>query len=88
MPLSRVFDYGTCPCGGEHNSGMIPVTIHRAAGEPIVLSVPQGTCPLCGSRVYKAQVLERVEAITAQIEAQNINFSAEHAHEGESALPD
>jgi hypothetical protein len=33
-------------------------------GEPIVLEhVPQGACPLCGSRVYKTAVLEQIEAI-------------------------
>jgi hypothetical protein len=24
--------------------------------------VPQGACPWCGSRVYKAEMLERIEA--------------------------
>ncbi len=34
------------------------------AGKAVVLSnVPQGACPLCGSRVYKAEVLERIEAL-------------------------
>jgi len=29
----------------------------------IVLNdVPQGVCPQCGSRVYKAEMLERIEA--------------------------
>jgi hypothetical protein len=33
-------------------------------GERIVLTdVPQGACPLCGSRVYKAGVLEGIEAL-------------------------
>jgi YgiT-type zinc finger domain-containing protein len=32
--------------------------------EIIVLhDVPQGACPNCGSRVYKAEVLERIEAV-------------------------
>jgi hypothetical protein len=33
-------------------------------GKPIVLTnVPQGACPLCGSRIYKASILESIEAI-------------------------
>jgi hypothetical protein len=33
-------------------------------GENLVLSeVPQGACPQCGSRVYKAGVLEQLEAL-------------------------
>ncbi|WP_409467330.1 hypothetical protein [Streptomyces sp. HC307] len=27
----------------------------------VLLDVPQGTCPLCGSRVYKLAVLQRIE---------------------------
>ena len=33
-------------------------------GKVVVLTdVPQGACPLCGSRVYKAEVLERIESL-------------------------
>ena len=28
--------------------------------------VPQGACPVCGSRVYKAEVLERIEAMMSE----------------------
>jgi hypothetical protein len=32
-------------------------------GDTIVIpDVPQGACPVCGSRVYKARVLEEIEA--------------------------
>ena len=63
MPLSRVFDYGSCPCGGKYESRMVEVTIKGVGDEPVVLkNVPQGACPVCGSRVYKAQILERIEA--------------------------
>jgi hypothetical protein len=33
--------------------------------EQVILleNVPQGACPLCGSRVYKAQVLESIERV-------------------------
>jgi len=34
------------------------------AGTVVVLDdVPQGACPLCGSRVYKAGMLEAIEAV-------------------------
>ena len=29
----------------------------------VLTNVPQGACPLCGSRVYKAEVLERIESL-------------------------
>ena len=33
-------------------------------GKVVVLTdVPQGACPNCGSRVYKAEVLERIETL-------------------------
>jgi hypothetical protein len=36
--------------------------------EPIVLAdVPQGACPVCGSRVYKAAMLERVEGLMHEL---------------------
>jgi hypothetical protein len=39
-------------------------------GEVIVLSdVPQGACPECGSRVYKARVLEGLETVHADRQA-------------------
>jgi hypothetical protein len=33
-------------------------------GKLVVLTnVPQGTCTMCGSRVYKTDVLERIESL-------------------------
>jgi YgiT-type zinc finger domain-containing protein len=33
-------------------------------GKVVVLTgVPQGACPNCGSRVYKGEVLERIESL-------------------------
>jgi hypothetical protein len=29
----------------------------------VLTNVPQGACPQCGSRVYKAEVLERLESL-------------------------
>lgn len=56
-------DYGKCPCGGTYENRQVEVRM-TVAGKAVVLSnVPQGACPLCGSRVYKAEVLERIEAL-------------------------
>ena len=55
--------FGTCPCSGHYDQRFVEVRM-RVDGEVIVLTdVPQGACPNCGSRVYKADVLEMVEAI-------------------------
>jgi hypothetical protein len=32
-------------------------------GERVLTDVPQGYCPLCGSRVYKGDVLAMIEAL-------------------------
>lgn len=29
----------------------------------VLTAVPQGACPVCGSRVYKPEVLERLEGL-------------------------
>ncbi len=61
-------DYGMCPCGGSyaHRAVEVRMTVN---GKIVVLTdVPQGACPSCGSRVYKPEVLERIESLmkTAQ----------------------
>lgn len=64
MPPPPEFAYGTCPCGGKYQSRTVDVTIKRVGGESVVLqNIPQGACPICGSRVYKSQVLRRIEAV-------------------------
>jgi hypothetical protein len=60
--LSEV-EYGKCPCGGRFENREVEVRF-ATFNPPIVLSrVPQGACPICGSRVYKAQVLEYIECL-------------------------
>jgi hypothetical protein len=55
-------EYGKCPCGGKYESRVVEVRM-MAHGEKIVLTdAPQGACPICGSRVYKTDVLERIES--------------------------
>jgi YgiT-type zinc finger domain-containing protein len=56
-------DYGRCPCGGKYDRRAVEVRL-TVNGKVIVLTdVPQGACPNCGSRVYKAEVLERIETL-------------------------
>jgi hypothetical protein len=38
---------------------MTSATTHEVT---VLESVPQGACPSCGSRVYHASVLQRIEA--------------------------
>jgi YgiT-type zinc finger domain-containing protein len=60
--------YGKCPCTGTYENRTVEVRIN-VGGEAVVLeNVPQGACPLCGSRVYKTEVLERIEALFHQRE--------------------
>ena len=56
-------DYGRCPCGGQYEQRFVEVRM-TVNGKVVVLTdVPQGACPNCGSRVYKAEVLERIETL-------------------------
>jgi YgiT-type zinc finger domain-containing protein len=63
MASSSEIEYGQCPCGGHFKSREVEVSM-TVFGRAIVLPrVPQGVCPTCASRVYKAQVLECVESV-------------------------
>jgi len=56
-------EYGRCPCGGTYDNRSVEVRL-TVGGKVVVLTdVPQGACPNCGSRVYKAEVLERIETL-------------------------
>ena len=59
-------EYGDCPCSGTYEQRRVEVRITSADGELSVLSdVPQGACPICGGRVYKAQILASIECLFA-----------------------
>ena len=63
---SQITEYGTCPCTGQYESRMVEVRM-TVGGKAIVLSnIPQGACPICGSRVYKTEVLESLESLMHQ----------------------
>jgi YgiT-type zinc finger domain-containing protein len=56
-------DYGRCPCSGVYERRVVEVNM-TVDGEQILLEgVPQGACPLCGSRVYKQVVLNAIETV-------------------------
>lgn len=56
-------NYGRCPCSGTYANRYVEVRL-TVNGKVIVLTnVPQGACSNCGSRVYKAEVLERLELL-------------------------
>jgi YgiT-type zinc finger domain-containing protein len=55
--------YGRCPCAGIYQQRRVEVRL-TIGGSPVVLAdVAQGACPQCGSRVYKAGILEALEGL-------------------------
>jgi YgiT-type zinc finger domain-containing protein len=59
-------DYGRCPCGGTYENRFVEVRLNVAGKTVVLTQVPQGACPNCGSRVYKGEVLERIESLMKQ----------------------
>lgn len=55
--------YGRCPCSGHYENRKVEVRFNRDEGVRVLTDVPQGACLLCGSRVYKTDILMRIEAI-------------------------
>jgi YgiT-type zinc finger domain-containing protein len=56
-------DYGRCPCSGVYDRRTVEVRLNVNGKVKIISGIPQGSCPMCGSRVYKPEDLERIEAI-------------------------
>ncbi len=56
-------DYGKCPCGGVYENRQVEVRMHVGGKAQVLKDVPQGACPVCGSRVYKTEVLEKLESL-------------------------
>jgi YgiT-type zinc finger domain-containing protein len=61
-------EYGKCPCSGRYENHTVEVRMTVGGRFVVLKNVPQGSCPRCGSRVYKTEVLERVEALMHQRE--------------------
>jgi len=55
--------WGRCPCGGSYEHRLVDVRVTVEGGSIRTLTVPQGACPNCGSRVYKAETLDRIELL-------------------------
>lgn len=55
--------YGRCPCTGWYESRSVEVRMQVDSQEVVLTDVPQGACPRCGGRVYKADILEILEVI-------------------------
>jgi YgiT-type zinc finger domain-containing protein len=60
--LSEI-EHGKCPCGGQFENREVEVTISVSSPAIVLSGVSQGVCPICGSRVYKARVLECIESV-------------------------
>jgi YgiT-type zinc finger domain-containing protein len=56
-------EYGTCPCTGVYDRRRVDVRMTVGERVVVLTDVPQGVCPMCGSRVYKAGVLQVLEAL-------------------------
>jgi YgiT-type zinc finger domain-containing protein len=61
MPQSAAFEWGVCPCGGRYENRLVEVNMTVEGQKVTLTDVPQGACPNCGSRVYKAEMLARIE---------------------------
>jgi hypothetical protein len=63
-------DYGRCPCTGQYEGRAVEVRMNVQGKVVVLTEVPQGACPMCGSRVYKSEVLERIESLMKGIKVQ------------------
>jgi YgiT-type zinc finger domain-containing protein len=61
LPRPPSYDFGRCPCGGIYEPKLVEVTVQDA--DVVLTDVPQGHCPVCGGRIYKASVLDCIERI-------------------------
>ena len=60
---------GACPCGGAYEDRWVEVRLVAPSSghETLLQSIPQGVCPVCGSRVYHASDLNRIELVFREI---------------------
>lgn len=64
MMSSEPVVFGKCACSGTIDATMVEV---RMPGQEPISDVPQGRCPQCGSRYYKAWALQALEAVFAAV---------------------
>ena len=63
MTISNSWEYGRCPCSGVYERRRVEVRITNRDKVYELADVSQGACPECGSKVYKAAVLQVIEAL-------------------------
>lgn len=56
-------DYGRCPCQGVYENRFVEVRLNVQGKQVVLKGVAQGACPSCGGRVYKSEVLDRIESL-------------------------
>jgi len=56
------FSTADCPCGGKYDHHAIRISLTAEQQDELFTKVAQGVCGTCGSRVYHAETLERVES--------------------------
>ena len=61
MELAMSKGYGRCSCGGAFAARVVQVNMSPGSEQVSVSGVPQGACPICGSRVYKVNILAGLE---------------------------
>jgi len=59
-------EYGKCPCTGTYEKRSVEVRMTVDKKLIQLNDIPQGACPSCGSRIYKASILECIESIMKQ----------------------
>ena len=63
MSWTGAREHGWCTCRGHYEDKRVEVRM-TVAGEVLTLTdVAQGACPVCGARVYRPDVLERIEQL-------------------------
>ena len=63
MALETI-SFGTCPCGlGRFETRRVEINMTLPGGPLVLTNMLQGNCPHCGSRVYSAEDLMRIECL-------------------------
>jgi hypothetical protein len=63
VALTPLTHWGACPCGGMYETRIVEVRMTVGDDVALLEDVQQGACPNCGSRIYKAGLLERIECL-------------------------
>jgi YgiT-type zinc finger domain-containing protein len=61
--MTALAGFGTCPCGGVYETQPVEVRMLVDDHSVTLSDVPQGRCPVCGSRVYSAAELAAIESL-------------------------